>query len=177
MGADVERFGVMLGNRYGATKEPSPSTQILKGRKAMRLSEAILLGDSLRKRYAYVFLREFNGETFGCALGGAGLAVGFGVEDPYAFRRIWPWTQKTTDGTRLVTLEDEIGLGCGHPSFDGVCRGEATIEQLADWVRSIEPECGECNQFECTCPKAEEVEEMEMAIKRLLTEIIWAPAG
>lgn len=30
-----------------------------------------------------------------------------------------------------------------------------TIEQLADWVRSVEPECRECNQFQCTCtPKA-----------------------
>jgi hypothetical protein len=118
----------------------------------MKLSEAILLGDSLRKRDPRAFLYEIDGEACGCALGGAELAVGVGVKDPYAFRRIWPWTQKQTDGS--ITLEDEIGFGdvrSTHPGFTDVYKGKATIEQLADYVRSVEPECGECNQFECTC--------------------------
>jgi hypothetical protein len=29
-----------------------------------------------------------------------------------------------------------------------------TFEQLVDYVRSVEPSCGECNRFECTCVKS-----------------------
>ena len=34
-----------------------------------------------------------------------------------------------------------------------VCKGEMTFEELVDWVKSIEPECGECNEYQCICVK------------------------
>ena len=45
--------------------------------------------------------------------------------------------------------------------FIAVMKGKITFEQFVDHVRSIEPECGECNSFVCTCVKAEAVPEVE----------------
>lgn len=91
----------------------------------MKLSEAILLGDSLKKPYPAGFLSQ--GE--GCALGGAILAVNgtYNYDRVEAVQRHWPW----------FTIEnfDEVSA-----LYWNVCEGKMTIEQLADYVRTIEPD-------------------------------------
>lgn len=58
---------------------------------------------------------------------------------------IWPWLEGTIG---LRTWSYEIW----HRFDNHVSEGLMTIEQLADYVRSVEPECGECNSFQCVCP-------------------------
>ena len=36
-----------------------------------------------------------------------------------------------------------------------ICEGKMTLEQLVDWVASVEPSCGECCEYECKCGKTE----------------------
>jgi hypothetical protein len=127
----------------------------------MRLSEAILLGDSLRDRNWDVFLDTTTTPPCGCALGGAQLAMG--RTDIQGYRDLWPWVHDKAameSEFRDLLYEDHIGVvdAAGHPNFFDVVKGSCTIEQLADYVRSIEPSCGECNQFTCTCvQKTDEV--------------------
>jgi hypothetical protein len=131
----------------------------------MRLSEAMMLGDSLRTRNWSLFL-SVNKPYCGCALGGAQLAVG--DESRGAFRTHWPWITTIVDRKRGHTYEDIIGCLCKGfehlPHFSGVMRGIFTFEQLVDHVRSIEPECGECNRFECSCVKPAGVHEVESLV-------------
>jgi hypothetical protein len=55
----------------------------------------------------------------------------------------WPW------------LNDSGLLEAIWKRFDNqvVCGG-MTLEALVDYVRSIEPDCGGCNRFDCTCKRA-----------------------
>lgn len=120
----------------------------------MKLSEAIILGDSLRERRWSSFLfRRPDGTFCGCAIGGAALACG--QTEMYGYRKLFPWLLEKS-GRGGMKWADAIGTGDGgdHPDFSLVVEGRYSIEQLADYVRSIEPDCGECNQFECSCPKA-----------------------
>jgi hypothetical protein len=54
----------------------------------------------------------------------------------------WPW------------LEGELLQSVWQMFDNEVCKGTKTLEQLADHVRSIEPQCGECNMFKCSCSPA-----------------------
>lgn len=99
----------------------------------MRLSEAINLGSTTVK------MEPANISC--CALGAACNAVGISDDaDRYsAMRARWPWLNSggyvTADGyscraaTAIYTRFDE-----------NVCGGEMTLEQLIDYVRSIEPD-------------------------------------
>ena len=127
----------------------------------MKLSEAMMLGDSLRKRDPRVYLGGSKGCRYGCALGGAVLATGYqtGQASEELMAERWPW---------LTDMESPHGctyaayIGCDSKAgFTAVIEGKITFEQLVDHVRSIEPECGECNRFQCTCVKAEAVPEVE----------------
>jgi hypothetical protein len=112
----------------------------------MKLSEAILLGDSLRTRTNGCYLNTRTSPPCGCALGGAQLAMGR-TED-MAFHELWPWLQDISpDG---VSWRAEVGCD-NERGFEAVMGGSISIDQLADYVRSIEPSCGECNRFDCTC--------------------------
>lgn len=109
----------------------------------MRLSEAILLGDSLKKP---------NGASYdvidgcGCALAGARLAAGLGSNRndpiPYADQRflsMWPW----------FTRDHEFYIS---KMYFQVCDSKLTIEQLADEVRKWEDELGVyANNTEAEC--------------------------
>lgn len=48
--------------------------------------------------------------------------------------------------------------------FDNkVSTGHMTLDQLVEHVRSIEPPCGECCDFDCCCERGAQVEAMLMA--------------
>jgi hypothetical protein len=96
----------------------------------MRLSEAILLGDSLKRCSPWEYDCELGGS--GCAIAGARLAAGMigDGELPWAsplFKQAWPW----------VTFQHINDISNMYFSLaDGNC----TIEEIADYVRSVEPE-------------------------------------
>ena len=130
----------------------------------MKLSEAMMLRDLLRKRDAGVTLNYHTSkERCGCAIGAGILAVGgvFG----YEYHTLFPWLDETfVDVTRKAAVGNYWGA-ISRRFFD-VMRGEITYEQLCDWVKTVEPSCGDCNRFDCTCkPAALPVEEMQFANK------------
>lgn len=115
----------------------------------MRLSEAILLGDTLKKASNATWISEDG--SCGCAFGGALLATGitgkifwndlrkhlgakddgfiFGYRDVSEVESVkhqWPWLT----GEHLADITWHYAM---------VMRGTKTIEQVADYVRSIEP--------------------------------------
>jgi len=116
----------------------------------MKLSEAMMLGSTTCKMEA--------GDINSCALGCAGNAVGVpqmfrvdGSSDSgryFEIAKIWPWIlEPAVKGARFT---DKGWLVWAK--FDTlVCRGSMTFEALVDYVRSIEPDCGKCNRFDCTC--------------------------
>lgn len=94
----------------------------------MKLSEAILLGDSLKKADPTIFLHP--DKSCGCALGGAALAIGmvslvYPAHSP-RFLAAFPWFN--------AHYSAEIGY-----RYNQVAVGLMTLEQLVDYVRSIEP--------------------------------------
>lgn len=102
---------------------------------------------------------DINSCALGVSLNAAGvpsinrrppLVVGFStvsVDARYlALYMLWPWTEERSS-TRPGTWSYEV-----WNRFDNwVSYGQMTIEQLADYIRSVEPECGTCNRFQCTC--------------------------
>jgi hypothetical protein len=109
----------------------------------MRLSEAILSG-------ACTISME-QGDIDSCALGGAANAVGvpsckeIGVSGRYKrILDVWPWLDARIDSGPTYMLEITL-------KFDtDVCTGNMTMEQLVNYVRSVEPAC-HCNTFNCSC--------------------------
>lgn len=114
----------------------------------MRLSDAMILG-SLTCKMEPMNLRS-------CALGAAANACGLVEFKPHSFARLdaifeaWPWLATNTHRFchEITTRFDK-----------SVCAGAMTIEQLIEYVRSIEPSCGMCNEFRCTCVTSETAEE------------------
>ena len=151
----------------------------------MKLSEAGTLGSSLKRRggRTWIYSNPATNEQCGCFIGGALLAIGRGDRGAYTelseIRDAFPWVMqpltpeqepkfaykvnyykanKPVDSFAAVCLISDL--------YDAVCRGEITEEQLADWVRSVEPACGDCNRFNCDCaarPASEELVEMSTA--------------
>lgn len=119
----------------------------------MKLSVAMMLGDSLRARNATIWYDPNT--NCGCAIGGAALAVGersmWMVHQD--FLKMWPW------------LDFPI-LSAISKKFYNVVEGRETFEELVDYVRSIEPECGECNTYVCTCKKTLEPVVEEVTVDR-----------
>lgn len=107
----------------------------------MKLSEAILLGDTLKKCEPGCFISPDG--SCGCAIGGALLATGAdpaevdyqlsescdgisGVSEIEAIKSRWPWlTWRHIADISLL--------------YNKVAAGEMTIEQVAAFVRTIEP--------------------------------------
>lgn len=99
----------------------------------MRLSTAMMLGS--------VTCKMVPGNWNSCAIGSAANAVGIpnwgneGIGRHVLIWQYWPW------------LGSLCSCGCGsfgshiwNAFDDNVCKGKMTIEQLIDWVRSVEPE-------------------------------------
>lgn len=123
----------------------------------MRLSEAMMLGEVMMPRNdggSWFGDEAPDWNDCGCAIGRAWFAVGRSFDDwiTHGFGIEWPWLIGTT------------GAGDISMKFCDVLRGEITFEQLVDYVCSVEPECGECNRFECTCQKAEQAAEEVHAV-------------
>ncbi|SRR5260370_15251671 len=97
----------------------------------MKLAEAILLGDSLKKPSASVFLYFTDDGPIGCALGGALIAnsvIGKGTRNIIELiNEAWPWL---VNGQRCMISNMYMEL-CNSRTV--------TIEQIADYVKSIEP--------------------------------------
>lgn len=136
----------------------------------MRLSEAIMLGSATCMRIA--------GDINSCAFGGALNAMGVpramhmsmepvpGYPGSYALAaaclpsvreryrvatELWPWISGDSAGMDQMNYLGEAI----YTRFDNqVCTGEITLEELADYVRSIEPDCN-CNRFNCNCKESE----------------------
>ena len=106
----------------------------------MKLSEAIVLGDTLKRCNPEAWI--YPDGSCGCAFGGALLAAGMKpmhfwsnvksntcgavAELPFV-REHWPWIT----GEHLVEISD---------LYRKVARGETTIEAVAAYVRTVEPE-------------------------------------
>jgi hypothetical protein len=101
-----------------------------------------------------------------CALGAAANAVGIPMPDRYGNIRLrgvliaekWPWI---TDRYPTRNPWSTYGSHIAQRFNAEVCGGYISFEELVDHVRSMEPECGECNRFECTCVRAQEDAEPE----------------
>lgn len=108
----------------------------------MKLSEAMMLGDIALTRSSTTWLDRSAG--CGCAIGRAYAVVGGNAFSPSIadFTPLWPWL----GFDELIDISD---------LFSAVTAAQMTFEQLVDFVRSIEPSCGECNKFECSCAKTE----------------------
>ena len=95
----------------------------------MHLNEAIILGDSLRQRSPGKWLD--NSSTCGCALGGALMATGKDKDFLESGQKIdfiqkeWPFL--TWGYINMISI-----------MFADVCQGVFTIEDLADYVKTIE---------------------------------------
>jgi len=103
----------------------------------MRLQDAILLGDTLKRSDPDKWLNADG--SCGCAFGGALLAAGMTISEyapmtgaeghvvelPFV-RRNWPWL--TAD--MLIQISDR---------YRDVCDGLSTIEDVAAYVATIEP--------------------------------------
>lgn len=119
-------------------------------RRNMKLSEAIMLGSTTCEMIPH----DWNS----CALGCAGNAVGIGrATEPVEFQSqlmpdgrsryhhivgLWPW---------IADSHNRYASWIWRAFDNDVCDGRMTLEQLADRVREMEPSCGECNRFECSC--------------------------
>jgi len=112
----------------------------------MKLSEAMMLGDAMMPRNdgtSWFGHKDPDFNECGCAIGRAWFAAGHSFDEWWKaqdFCSEWPWLKNGYPGNISV-------------KFDTVLTGGMTFEQLVDYVRSIEPDCGKCNQFECTCQK------------------------
>lgn len=112
----------------------------------MKLSTAMMLGSTTCK------MKWGNIQT--CAIGAALNALGEPTKHRYERAiELWPWLDAPSphDTDHLMDI---------YTRFDTqVCRGRMTLEQLADYIKSVEPDCGDCNRFICTCAAAEAIEE------------------
>jgi hypothetical protein len=119
----------------------------------MKLSQAMMLGDSLRTRSWLEFIGEnSDGSKCGCAIGGAYIAMGETKVDIYTCK-LFPWLIEPSTISSQITWRGVIGCGSWDdiPSFRSVMMGQYTFEQLVDYVASVEPSCGDCNRFDCAC--------------------------
>lgn len=98
----------------------------------MLLSDAVMLGSVSVKLQA--------GDWNNCGLGAAATAVGV----PCMQHGRWPWLAKNFNLMNLARMFD-----------DRVSHGDLSLEEFVAHIRSIEPPCGECCDFDCVCVRAE----------------------
>lgn len=122
----------------------------------MKLSEAMMLGSTTVKMVRF--------DIRSCALGAAANAIGIPFRSGIRGLRglliaeKWPWIK---DRYTARNPWSTYGSHIAQEFNDRVCGGQISFEALVDHVRSIEPECGECNRFECTCALEQEDAELK----------------
>jgi hypothetical protein len=133
----------------------------------MKASEALILG-SLMTGW-----EPFNLKY--CALGMMANAMNMpsGKERRFALGKMWPWLTKAGNpwfrrhNRELVDMLKHLppAVAMGERIVAASCPwswiatvfnrevfpGHMTLEELAGYIRRMEPECGECNQFDCHC--------------------------
>lgn len=127
----------------------------------MKLTDAILLGS--------VFTSAKPRHIDHCALGMAGNAVGIPSTNQLSgkARRLflildqWPWLRDcryesfTVQDAEFRIGVETYGSWIASTFNERVARefnsSPMTIESLVEQIRAVEPECGECNQFNCSC--------------------------
>jgi hypothetical protein len=100
----------------------------------MRLSDAIGLGRTLVKFDSTKFLwPNDKGECVGCAIGMGLAAIGeVKIERLDQIFVHWPWLNGTDDWTaKPITIISEMA--------HRVAKGEQSLDELIDYVRSVEP--------------------------------------
>lgn len=109
----------------------------------MRLSEAILLGSTSVRPLAGRMIKFQNGETFGCALGMACTAAAVPFFQSQEFYDEWPWLKNHFTLPCCGGQTEYFGSSVIVHVFDyhimEVNKPHWTLEQLVDWVRSVEP--------------------------------------
>ena len=119
----------------------------------MKLSDAMVLGDSLRTRNSDVYLmKKRDGSYCGCAIGGAFLAAAEDARPGHIDEYIsshWPWLDE--DHPSLPCLWRSVIGRHREEGFQAVMDGKITFEQFIQYIKSVEPECGQCNTFKCQC--------------------------
>jgi len=136
-----------------------------------KLSDMMVLGGSLRVRNSDVYLYVpgvnpvmdgygLGDKPCGCAIGGATLAMGRTGNSDH--NKLWPWLYQPRGNSG--TYADVIGMmftkivearqwrNITSPGW--LPPGIETFEDIVQYARSVEPECGECCQFQCVCQSA-----------------------
>ena len=128
-----------------------------------KLSTMIMMGSTLLERFDPLTYLECDeeGKWYGCAIGMACKAVGVPSAKKY---EMWPWLYELSrNGFRYVSyVSCMFRTVCGlDPMGNSDAPIAHTIEEIVDWVKLVEPECGECNRFQCSCVQRISVEEAE----------------
>src|SRR5260370_38229293 len=124
-----------------------------KRRERMRFSEAMMLGSKVIKPLAY---SKGDDQGSGCVLGMAEFAVGRtnwgGYFDEKAAENVWPWLTEAISvtpcgchyykqcGTSIFQITAKISTIVHLFNEHVMQRQDWTMERLADWIRSVEPE-------------------------------------
>lgn len=137
------------------------------------MSEAMMLGSTTCKMEA----ANINSCTLGAAMNALGvpehskrtvkiyslgLRLTTGFDRYEALLEQWPWTYDPAPSVSLAwgsTLARTYGSIIAWLFDNSVVEGRMTLEQLADWVHDIEPECGECCAFDCACAAVDVLDE------------------
>jgi hypothetical protein len=115
-----------------------------------KLSTMMMLGAGLVEQNPDTYLRKDEGQWCGCAIGMACLAAG---ESSAANRHIiFPWLNSSPSDNyssfeSIISQKFREAYRQAHVDN----KSAASLEGLADWIRSVEPACGECNSFKCVC--------------------------
>ena len=113
-----------------------------KEKNSMRLSDAIALGRTLVKPMAGKPLSKDN--DYGCTIGMALRAVGRAYNCSQSDEQNWNWWpvyQQFLEEWPWTLSHPVINMSDIFRRFDReVMQGTMTLDQLIDWVRSVEPE-------------------------------------
>jgi hypothetical protein len=118
----------------------------------VKLSSAIMLGMNTLDLSG----NDFNCDILGVAANAVGIPRAVWTKESIHERNEsildqWPWLEKQ------IPVEGKDYYQTRFVELSGRFDGEgSTLGDLLNYIRSIEPECGECNYYDCICVRAEE---------------------
>lgn len=118
----------------------------------MKMSLAMALGRTMIKALAGT---RSNGDGYGCALGMAEAAISK-TDTWSASEHVWPWILSPVGPLPCGCTGRVMGSGCNYESYDGspvvsvksivhlfnyhvMTKKDWTLDQLIDWIASVEP--------------------------------------